>query len=330
MSITLKTHKMLWGRAANRCAFPDCRRELVMDASETDDESLIGEACHIVARESSGPRGNSSLTEEQRDKYGNLILLCNLHHKVVDDQTNTYTVQLLNEMKATHENWVQSSLQGFNEEKQRDDELYAGYIEEWAKRADIENWLNWTSHIFESSNQTLSITREKEIGELCVWIFSRVWPSRYPELNASFENFQHILQDFRGTFAKHSVEKWGRLMTEKFYKSESDVYNPNYRQQADEYEFHVYLLQDLILELTRAANYICDRVRQFIDPIYRLREGVLIVQSGLHSDLSYHFHRPEYREHERVLHPYKGLEQFKKDRFTRDEFFGDKTSEYNM
>jgi hypothetical protein len=41
MTISLKTHKMLWGRAASRCAFPGCRRELVMDASPTDDESLI-------------------------------------------------------------------------------------------------------------------------------------------------------------------------------------------------------------------------------------------------------------------------------------------------
>jgi hypothetical protein len=55
MSISLKTHKMLWGRAANRCAFPECRRELVMDASETDDESLVGEECHIIAREQNGP-----------------------------------------------------------------------------------------------------------------------------------------------------------------------------------------------------------------------------------------------------------------------------------
>jgi hypothetical protein len=299
-----------------------------MDASETDDESLVGEACHIVARESSGPRGESPLTEEQRDKYGNLILLCNLHHKVVDDQVNTYTVQFLHEMKGAHESWVRSSLQGFDEAKQRDDELYAGYIEEWAKRADIENWLSWTSHIFESGYQTMSIIREKEIRELSVWIFSRIWPSRYPELNASFENFQCVLQDFSETFAKHSVEKRGGLMTEQFYRTAN--YNPNYDQQVDEYEFHVYLLQDLMLELTRAANFICDRVRQFIDPTYRLREGVLMVQSGLHRDMSYHFHRPEYREHERVLYPYNGLKQFKRDRFTRDEHFGDKASEYDM
>ena len=32
MSISLKTHKMLWGRAANKCAFPECRKDLVVDA----------------------------------------------------------------------------------------------------------------------------------------------------------------------------------------------------------------------------------------------------------------------------------------------------------
>jgi len=110
MSISLKTHKMLWGRAASRCAFPGCRQELVMDASQTDDESLIGEACHIVAQSPSGPRGDSPLTPEQHDHYDNLILLCRNHHKRVDDQENTYTVQCLLEMKAAHEKWVRETL----------------------------------------------------------------------------------------------------------------------------------------------------------------------------------------------------------------------------
>ena len=59
MSISLKTHKMLWGRSGNMCAFPNCKKELVMDESETDDASVIGEEAHIIARKENGPRGKS-------------------------------------------------------------------------------------------------------------------------------------------------------------------------------------------------------------------------------------------------------------------------------
>jgi hypothetical protein len=55
-----------------------------------------------------------------------------------------------------------------------------------------------------------------------------------------------------------------------------------------------------------------------------------MVQSGMHSDWSYHYHRPEYREPELVLYPYDGLDEFKKVRFTRDEYFGNKATEYEM
>ena len=75
MSISLKTHKMLWGRSGMMCAFPDCKKELVSDESETDDPSLIGEEAHIVGKTENSPRGKSDLPSEQRDKFDNLILL---------------------------------------------------------------------------------------------------------------------------------------------------------------------------------------------------------------------------------------------------------------
>lgn len=329
MSVSLKTHKMLWGRAANRCAFPDCHRELVMDASETDDESLIGEGCHIVAKEPLGPRGDSPLSLEQREKYGNLILQCNIHHKLIDDQFNTYTVQILHEMKATHEDWVRSSLEGFDEVKQREDELYADYIEEWTKQADLDNWLNWSTWVFGGGETGMSKARDVEIRRLNEWIFSRIWPSRYLELEAAFENFRRVLQDFRETWATHAIERDGRLVTERFYKVRNFDHD-RYHQLVRQYEFHVALVHDLMLELTRSANYVCDRIRKFIEPTFRLREGVLIVQSGMHSDMSNHSHRPEYKGEDRVLYPYKGLESFKKDRFSRDEHFGDKDTEFDI
>lgn len=325
MGISLKTHKMIWGRAANRCAFPDCRRELVMDASETDDESLVGEACHIVARDPSSSRGNSLLSPKQRDKYANLILLCRVHHKLVDDQPNTYSVQHLVEMKAAHEKWVRDSLQEFDAAKQHDDELYAEYIEEWVKRADLDNWLAWSSNVLGNGQPHMSTARDKEIEDLRTWLFSRIWPKRYSELEATFENFRRILQDFQETFHQHAKKEGveGEILeTEKFYQIDNwDP--PRYKQLARQFDFHVALVQDLMLELTRAANYICDGVRQFISPMFRLREGLILVESGLYIDMTFKQHRLEYRGEECVLYPYPGLNQFKKDRKNRDLHFGE-------
>ena len=103
MAISIKTHKMLWGRSGNICAFPECNKALVVDETSTDDPSIIGEEAHIVAQSIDGPRGNSILSVEQRDKYDNLILLCSVHHKIVDDQEREYTVEKLRQFKLDRE-----------------------------------------------------------------------------------------------------------------------------------------------------------------------------------------------------------------------------------
>ena len=38
----------------------------------------------------------------------NLLLLCRVHHKMVDDQFETYTAELLRSIKENHERWVDS------------------------------------------------------------------------------------------------------------------------------------------------------------------------------------------------------------------------------
>jgi hypothetical protein len=110
MAISDKTRKILWGRSGNRCAI--CRRELVMDVNDLDDESVIGDECHIVAREPNGPRGDSPLSLRERNRYENFILLCKVHHKLIDDQPNTFTVERLKDIKRRHETWVRETLKG--------------------------------------------------------------------------------------------------------------------------------------------------------------------------------------------------------------------------
>lgn len=108
MPISDKTRKILWGRSGNRCAF--CRRELVIDSSAGDDESVVGDECHILSSKTQGPRYDPAFPGDRFNELENLILLCRVHHKMVDDQCDTYIAELLQKIKSNHEKWVSSSL----------------------------------------------------------------------------------------------------------------------------------------------------------------------------------------------------------------------------
>ena len=108
MAISDKSRKILWGRSGNRCAI--CRHELVVDSTAKDAESIVGEECHIISRQGQGPRHEPTFPEGAIDEPDNLMLLCRVHHKMVDDQVDTYTAGLLRTLKRNHETWVSSSL----------------------------------------------------------------------------------------------------------------------------------------------------------------------------------------------------------------------------
>jgi hypothetical protein len=106
MAPSQKDLKILFQRSGNRCAFPGCKKALVHPESDLDDPVVLSEIAHIVARSSDGPRGEYPLPLEERDKYDNLILLCEEHHHIVDSQPHTYTVERLRQMKSDHEKLI--------------------------------------------------------------------------------------------------------------------------------------------------------------------------------------------------------------------------------
>lgn len=108
MAISDKTRKILWGNSGNKCAL--CRTDLVAEPTDYDSESIVGEECHIVSGAPKGPRSDSTFPIEQIDKVSNLLLLCRTHHKVIDDQTETYTAEVLRLLKKNHEKWIKDKL----------------------------------------------------------------------------------------------------------------------------------------------------------------------------------------------------------------------------
>ncbi|GAA1560467.1 tetratricopeptide repeat protein [Kribbella lupini] len=99
--------KFLYAISGNQCGFDGCQTALTRLEDESDEVVLQGKLAHIVAARTDGPRGESDLTDHERARPSNIILLCDPCHDLVDRNPERYTVELLQEMKRRHEERVQ-------------------------------------------------------------------------------------------------------------------------------------------------------------------------------------------------------------------------------
>jgi hypothetical protein len=95
---SLNTIKRLFALSRNLCAFPECGTPIVAGSG-----SVLGNICHIRARSRGGPRYDSKQSNEERNAFSNLILLCGTHHDIIDNEPELYTVDVLVEMKSQQE-----------------------------------------------------------------------------------------------------------------------------------------------------------------------------------------------------------------------------------
>ncbi|MGV0737526.1 hypothetical protein ABQF35_11130 [Mycobacterium syngnathidarum] len=109
MVMTDHDRKKLWGQAAATCSI--CRSALVQAAEHPEDrDALVGEEAHIISQSRNGPRGSLSVPGMDFDGYYNRILLCRVHHRIVDEQPHKYTVEKLRTIRTHHEQWVRERL----------------------------------------------------------------------------------------------------------------------------------------------------------------------------------------------------------------------------
>lgn len=111
MDLSDRDRKTLWAKAGNLCTYTfngeSCNTELV----RVDDGKYIvlGEECHIVGEK---PKAARFIDEyPQRETYYNAILMCGVHHKIIDDNPDTYTMDVLHAMKEKHEEIIQQAVQ---------------------------------------------------------------------------------------------------------------------------------------------------------------------------------------------------------------------------
>ncbi|MDX2059495.1 MAG: hypothetical protein SFV24_16915 [Gemmatimonadales bacterium] len=107
MAMSDKTRKLLWGLSGSRCAL--CSRPLVVDPTSKDPAAIVGDECHIVSARQGGPRFDPTFAGDH-DSEDNLILLCRVDHKRVDDQPEDYSAESLRLLKVNHVAKVQDTL----------------------------------------------------------------------------------------------------------------------------------------------------------------------------------------------------------------------------
>ena len=95
---TLATLKRLFARCRNQCAHPDCTLPIIEES-----DTVTGDICHIKAASPGGPRYDPAQEDAARQDAKNLILLCTRHHRIVDADERTFTVDVLTKMKQAHE-----------------------------------------------------------------------------------------------------------------------------------------------------------------------------------------------------------------------------------
>jgi hypothetical protein len=103
----------LWVLSGNECAWRDCHQRLL-----AGDGAWIGKIAHIVGAEKGSARHDATWEPEQLRDVSNLVLLCGVHHDMIDhpDSRDQYPPDFLCEMKREHEARFRRAFQGFEEE----------------------------------------------------------------------------------------------------------------------------------------------------------------------------------------------------------------------
>lgn len=82
--ISVKNQNLLWAVSGGRCQYEGCNKILHTDIL-TKKKYNSAYVAHIVADEPNGPRGDLLRSKELADDINNLMLLCDVHHRLVDN-----------------------------------------------------------------------------------------------------------------------------------------------------------------------------------------------------------------------------------------------------
>lgn len=309
--MTERDIKLLWGRSGNRCAL--CKAEVSQDKKLSSEKYPLGEQAHIVGEKDSAPRGNSNLSEDERDGYCNRILLCPTHHTQIDRDDTYYSVERLHYIKQQHELWVQESLaESADVQRQAHDLVYSTLIDTAVQACDFERWSIWTSwatgprpHWSNDAYDRIVFFRDA--------ILRAAWPRKNKELEKALQTLAFTIFEAADFFWMHAESEGNLAKTIPFYKL-SDHSEQKYRGLVNAYRQWEQRCGDTVMEATKAANWVAQVVRRDINPLFYAKNGKFLVRCGPFLDMTFRSYVPEYTSKEKKLLPKSFLVSSSKSR----------------
>ncbi len=310
MSLIEKDIKLLWGRAASRCSFPECRLKLTYDKNLSSDAVPLGQQAHIVAEKSDDIRGKSPLTEKERNTYFNHILLCPTHHTLIDKAVEDFPIERLHMIKAEHELWVDQTLSDVaDRQRQAYDLIYSTLVDAAVEGCQLFEWRSWTANALQQPPIWTADTpgrlfrfRQKIQGAL--------WPGKLPELEQALNTLSIAISQALAIFSEHAdSDATGEMLEgDRFYKI--NEWNPEkYKKLTDEYKVWLDQCSAWIFETAKAANWLADVVRRDINPLFFAEQGKFLLHHGPYApDFHYITSLAEYTAEEKIALP-ASLEQ---------------------
>ncbi len=247
----------------------------------------VGHEAHIVGESVQGPRGESSLTEIERNDYSNLILLCRNHHGVVDDAALAadFPIEKLHAMKAFHETWVDEHLTELEVDRRAEaaDLVYAALVDEAVARCRLASWRNWTEPCLGPTPGWYSAVIE-DIVEFKNRVDGAVFFGRYPRLESAIIRFAHVLNAAAMRFLDQASndQRIDFYRGNQFYRERRNMAFLDATEKLEKlYEVWLADCYERVYESTRAANWFADEVRDSLDPKFFAVEGRFALEEQL-------------------------------------------------
>lgn len=115
-AIPIRVQNIVWGRAAGRCQYAGCNKLLVGDQISGAANANTAYIGHIVADSAEGPRGDPARSPKLAHDPDNLMLVCDVHHRVFDrEMVDEHPEEVLIAMKRRHEARIRT-VTGIDEE----------------------------------------------------------------------------------------------------------------------------------------------------------------------------------------------------------------------